>query len=247
MPPIRPLHGMNGRLRQHIHGLGRHFAAEQLSRDTKRLTPDDHVAELIARGELSEDDLRSAVQEVHTDYDRYSFLSRFRDRTLDRADDLFWAKHERNPREDEWGAEYRQVCERLESDPHCYDDVLAELRAPAEPARRYVRAERIYKPGQSPKQRFLNGLAGVLISMLAVGFIGYVGIGRGRDPYAWIGPALFFSLLMLPGLYKLSRFRKGKIDSYRCPVCGEKNTPEGLAVQGWKCGRCDTDFMKEDS
>ena len=131
MPPLRPLHGINGRLRQHIHGLGRHYAVGRWSSRAKKPTPDDFLNELIESGELTEAQLRALVDEVQSNYRPYSFLGKFSDRILDKADDVFWAKHGRNPHEHEWRGEFRQICQRLKSHPRSYDDVLDRAVAAA--------------------------------------------------------------------------------------------------------------------
>lgn len=124
MRPIRSLHGINGRLRQHIHSLGRHYAVGHWPRHSKNPTPDQFLNELLQSGELSIDELAALTDEVQSNYGAYSFLDQFTERVLDRADDVFWAKYGRNPQEGEWAGEYRQICEQLKDTLGCYDDLL---------------------------------------------------------------------------------------------------------------------------
>jgi hypothetical protein len=130
MPP--PLLGINGRLRQHITKVGAAYANQISSPNSRKaVTDDDFVKELLDSGKITVKQLQQAIDSYNYFGSTFAWMQDVKDSILDRADDVFFAKYGRDPKEDSdfaVNSNFYKICKNLEGDWHYYDNDLEKLR-----------------------------------------------------------------------------------------------------------------------
>lgn len=207
---MKPLHGINGRLRQHIHNLGRHYAVGHGNRQQSHTNADN--------GSGSESGGRNA------------WIRKYRDSLLDKADNVFFAQHGRFPMEQEdFPVKVRQICENLDRNWNYYDTDLDRMRreirgreediaaafssgGSATLGARSAKLERVHV---APWQKVLLAIG------VTGGISGFVGIFIGVPQLAAVGfPAIFLTAPAWAGPnYRCSSCRKGYDSVPKKKVC----------------------------
>jgi hypothetical protein len=128
-PP--PLHGINGRLRQHITKLGGAYVNGIIP--PKAIVRDACVIGMLDSGSLTKEQLQRAVDGYIHIPSYFACLQEIEDHVLDRADNVFLAKYGREPTEDSdfrRGGDYHKICKNLEGNWHHYNADLEKLGLP---------------------------------------------------------------------------------------------------------------------
>lgn len=125
-----PLHGINGRLRQHITRVGAAYA-NRISSPQKAITEDEYLRGLLHGGSVTEEQLQKAIEGYNRIPSNFVWLQEVDDSILDTADNVFLAKYGRDPTEDadfRSNGDYHKICKNLKRDHRHYDADLEKLR-----------------------------------------------------------------------------------------------------------------------
>jgi hypothetical protein len=213
-------------------------------------TPDDFLNHLTESGEISLEDIDQLVQECQQCYDQYSYLNRYSDGLLDKADEVFYIKYGRYPNKpDDFGSTHRQICENLSSDPSCYDYVTehslrvewerqAHISEVCRKQDMFADPEKVYT--RTVRQTIGMWVVALIIATAAIGLHMLETLAEQQKPLLRVG-AIIYGILGAAYVVALLVRPRGKVVGYRCPRCGEKY---GEYMSEWKCTRCGIKFKK---
>lgn len=243
-PPV-PLHGINGRLRKHIHKIGAAYATGIWPpREKKLVTNDEFLRELLDSGQITFEDLQKVISDCQKSPKELSWFDEFSDQILDKADTVFWAIYGRNPTEYEWPTKYRNICKDLKGDWHRYDDVI-ELQLREHYANQAatkttpIRKPRMLEKVQHTERKIWDtgGIVGGLFFMGVGALFIYAGIKETSALWIGVPTTLIAAIVFLASLPRSFREEK-KV--YKCSECGHEL--DALEHSCRSCSNCGTHF-----
>lgn len=247
-PP--PLHGINGRLRQHITKVGAAYA-NRISSPKKMVTEDDYLRGLLHGGRITEDQVKKAIDGYNQIPSSFAWLQQVADSILDRADDVFLVEYGRDPTEDKdfrLNGDYYKICKNLQRNWHHYDADLEKLWWDYQ-GKSTVVADSTAKIIEEVKYEKLKKGAGGdfwmgIIMLLLAGPYSVVFIAIGvKNQGAWVAAALGFAFIGLSLLMMFSgrprTVRKEK-KIRKCSQCGHEF---GLFESSLSCSHCGVRFQ----
>jgi len=123
--------GIHGRTRRRIVAMGGLFGERFNSpgRDSL-IAQDKFLAVLLRNGAITEEQIQQAIDAYRRCPEDFAWLLRHRHTTLDKADKIFFVRHERFPTESPdffLKGDYHEICQTLHYDPDCFDEELERL------------------------------------------------------------------------------------------------------------------------
>ena len=160
--------GVHGRARRHIVAMGGVFAERFNSPGSGNLVSRDRFLALLLRnGEITEEQLREAIDSYRHEPQHYAWILRLRHTTLDKADKVFFVRYGRFPTDNNdfaLNGGYYQICQTLQYAPDCFDEELRKLAWDVEGNPRIVeKLAKVLEATQKETSEQGNALAFTLI------------------------------------------------------------------------------------
>ena len=237
-PP--PLHGINGRLRRHITSVGAHHA-NRISSPNKAVSNDDYLRGLMDGGSLTEEQIHEAIKGYNQTPSSFAWLQKIKDSVLDKADNVFLAKYERDPTKDadfRSNGDYHKICKNLKRDQHYYDSDLEKLRWDHQG--NVVRSSRT--AGTAILVDYESTVRKVLFILFHVAVLGFIFSGESLELSRWVSVDVMIGLVALCIVVSLFTFHYNCTTRHRCSNCGKRYR---IRVFGtWStCKRCGARFQ----
>jgi len=123
--------GIHGRTRRRIVAMGGLFGERFHSPGRNSLiVQDKFLAVLLRNGAITEEQIQQAIESYRRCPEDFAWLLRHRHTTLDKADKIFFVRHDRFPTENAdffLKGDYHDICQTLHYDPDCFDEELKQL------------------------------------------------------------------------------------------------------------------------